>query len=229
MASAPRRAKAPSRAAVPALIPVPTEILTPDDDLVEVLQKYLKGRVRPGDVVAVASKVVSITQGRILRPVEVRPQPGLVAHIVSRFIDQEGSLSSPYSLQAVINEEGVLRVSLAFIVGSVSRVLFRRQGDFYRLAGYLARIIDDVSGNLPPFDKHIVLAPREPEKVVQRIKKALGVEAAIIDANDLGLAEVVAATGGVDSEALHAVFCRNPWGNRDQQIPIMLVRKAAVT
>lgn len=225
MTSGTEPAKAPP--VQPALIPVPTRILTPDDDLTEVLKQQLKGRTRPGDVVAVASKVVSITQGRILRPADVKPGPGLVAHVVSRFINQEGSLSSPYSLQAVINEEGTLRVALAFLVGSVSRVLFRRQGDFYRLAGYLARIIDDVSGNLPPFDKHIVLAPDRPGKVVHDIKKALGVDAAIIDANDLGLAEVVAATDGVDEGELLEVFRRNPWGNTDQQIPIMLVRKPA--
>ncbi|QIA27249.1 hypothetical protein DYI95_006680 [Thermaerobacter sp. PB12/4term] len=201
-----------------------TEIITPRHDLEEVVTRYTRDRLRPGDVVAVSTKIVSITQGRLLRPEDLRP--GTLARLVSRFIDQEGSCSSPYSLQAVIERTGRLRIALAFLVGGLSRLLLRRSGDFYRIAGYYARVIDDVMGTLPPFDKHIVLPPADPDGVAARLARALGpgIGACIIDANDLGKAEVVGASPGVDRDAVRAVMCSNPWGNTDQQAPLAILR-----
>jgi hypothetical protein len=124
-----------------------------------------------------------------------------------------------------MNEEGTLRTVIAFILSSLSRVLFRRKGDFYRLAGEQAALIDDITGTVPPFDKYIVLGPQEPEKVVADIKKHFGVEAAIIDANDLGNSQVLAATKGVNINLLLRVFKKNPAGNADQQTPLVIVRK----
>lgn len=201
-----------------------TEIITPAHDLAEVVTRYTRGRLQPGDVVAVSTKIVSITQGRLVRPEQLRP--GILARLVSRFIDQEGSCSSPHSLQAVIEHTGRWRVGLAFLVGGISRVLLRRSGDFYRIAGYYARVIDDVMGTLPPFDKHIVLPPADPDGVAHRLARALGpgIGVCIVDANDLGRAEVVGASPGVDRQAVVEVMRANPWGNTDQQAPLAILR-----
>lgn len=201
-----------------------TEIITPEHDLVDVVRRYTRDRLRPGDVVAVSTKIVSITQGRLLRPEEVRP--GTLARVVSRFIDQEGSCSSPYSLQAVIERTGRARVALAFVVAGFTRLLLGRRGDFYRIAGYYARVIDDVMGTMPPFDKHIVLPPGDPDGVATRLARALGrnVGVCIVDANDLGKAEIVGASPGVDRESVLAVMRSNPWGNTDQQSPLAILR-----
>ncbi|ADU51457.1 protein of unknown function DUF129 [Thermaerobacter marianensis DSM 12885] len=201
-----------------------TEIITPAHDLEEVVARYTRGRLQPGDVVAVSTKIVSITQGRLLRPEQLRP--GTLARLVCRFIDQEGSCSSPYSLQAVIEHTGRWRVALAFLVGGASRLLLRRSGDFYRIAGYYARVIDDVMGTLAPFDKHIVLPPADPDGVAASLARALGpgIGACIVDANDLGKAEVVGASPGVDRQAVLVVMRSNPWGNTDQQAPLAILR-----
>jgi hypothetical protein len=61
--------------------------------------------------------------------------------------------------------------------------------------------------------------------VVADIKKHFGVEAAIIDANDLGNSQVLAATKGVNINLLLRVFKKNPAGNADQQTPLVIVRK----
>jgi hypothetical protein len=171
----------------------------------------------------VAETVVAISQGRVIRPENIKP--GIWALLISQFIHPDGSLSSPFALQVVMNEEGTLRTVIAFILSSLSRVLFRRKGDFYRLAGEQAALIDDITGTVPPFDKYIVLGPQEPEKVVADIKKHFGVEAAIIDANDLGNSQVLAATKGVNINLLLRVFKKNPAGNADQQTPLVIVRK----
>jgi F420-0:gamma-glutamyl ligase-like protein len=185
-------------------IPVQTKLVTPGDDLLEVIDIYASPQLRKGDILVVAETVVAISQGRVIRPENIKP--GIWALLISQFIHPDGSLSSPFALQVVMNEEGTLRTVIAFILSSLSRVLFRRKGDFYRLAGEQAALIDDITGTVPPFDKYIVLGPQEPEKVVADIKKHFGVEAAIIDANDLGNSQVLAATKGVNINLLLRVF-----------------------
>ncbi len=206
------------------VISLNTKIITPEDDLLEVIAAYAKPFLKTGDTLVVAESVVAITQGRIIRPDHVKP--GFWARILARFIHQDGSLSSPYAMQVIMREGGTLRTLAAFCVAALARLLLGRRGDFYRLAGEQTSLIDDITGTMPPFDKHIVLGPREPEKVVAEIKHRFGVEAAIIDANDLGKSKLLAATPGIDRSLLLRIFKRNPAGNADQQTPLVIVRKA---
>ncbi len=205
------------------VIPVNTKIITPDDDLLEVIARYAAPFLKPGDTLVVAESVVAITQGRIIRPDHVKPGPW--ARVLARFIHQDGSLSSPYAMQVIMQEEGTLRTLAAFCIAALTRLLLGRRGDFYRLAGEQASLIDDITGTMPPFDKHIVLGPRGSEKVVAEIRRRFGVEAAIIDANDLGKSKLLAATPGADRPLLIKIFRKNPAGNADQQTPFVIVRK----
>ena len=57
---------------------------------------------------------------------------------------------------------------------------------FYQLGGEQARLIDDITGTMPPYDKHIVLGPKNPVRVSESIKEGLGCfGAAVADVNDL--------------------------------------------
>ncbi|HHV35268.1 MAG TPA: F420-0:Gamma-glutamyl ligase [Syntrophomonadaceae bacterium] len=204
-------------------IPIYTKLIKPSDDLLDIIEKYASPQLRKGDILVIAETVVAILQGRIIRPENVKP--GVWALLISQFIHPDGSLSSPFALQAVMNEEGTLRTVFAFMISSLTRVFLKRRGDFYRLAGKQAALIDDITGTIPPFDKYIVLGPRNPEKVVAAIKKRFGVEAAIIDANDLGRTQILAATKGINTKLLLRVFKKNPAGNADEQTPLVIVRK----
>ena len=204
-------------------IPVRTKLITPEDDLLEVIAISAAPQLRKKDILVVAETVVAISQGRLIRPEKIKP--GMWALLISQFIHQDGSLSSPFALQAVMDEEGTPRTVTAFVISTLSRVLLRRKGDFYRLAGKQAALVDDITGTVPPFDKYIVLGPRDPEKVVSAIKDRFGVEAAIIDANDLGRSQILAATKGVNIKLLHRVFKKNPAGNADEQTPFVILRK----
>jgi len=207
-------------------IPIRTHILTPRDDLTEVVRGYALPCCGPDSVVAISESAVAIVQRRYLNPDDVRP--GFWARVFSRFVDRTGSLSSPYALQAVMNEEGTPRVTGAFLLGVVSRLLLGRKGDFYRYAGSQASLVDDVTGTLPPFDKYIVMGPSRPRETVDRIRRALGVEVAIVDVNDLGGVHVLAATNRVDVKALTEALRPNPAGNDDEQTPIVVVRAATL-
>ncbi len=128
-------------------------------------------------------------------------------------------------MQVIMNESGALRTVFSFCTATLTRLVLGRRGDFYRFAGQQASLIDDITGNMPPFDKHIVLGPRPPEKVVADIKSRFGVETVIIDANDLGRTKILAATPGASRTLLLKVFKSNPAGNADQQTPLVIVRK----
>lgn len=205
------------------IIPIRTRIITDKDDLIEVLRQMVVPKLRQGDGIVIASKVVSITQGRIVRPDQVTI--GVLARYGARFFRGDGNLSSPYSLQAVIDEVGSLRVILAFIAGIPTRVLLRRKGDFCRVAGIAARTIDDVGSNPPPFDKHMVLAPLHPGEVAASVKRALGYDCAIVDSNDLGKVDVLGSTEGINVPEVYKAFSCNPLGNDNQQQPFAVMRR----
>jgi hypothetical protein len=92
------------------------------------------------------------------------------------------------------------------------------------LAGEQARLIDDVTGTLPPYDQFIVLGPKNPQTVVDEIKAGTGLEAAIVDVNDLRRVKVLAATSGASEKLLNQALLMNPAGNASEQTPIVLIR-----
>ncbi|EAX47760.1 conserved hypothetical protein [Thermosinus carboxydivorans Nor1] len=207
------------------LEPVRTRILTPKDNIVDIIEEYAKDRVGPGDVVSVAESVVAITQGRITRPEELNP--GFLARIMCRFVPQKGSLSSIYGMQAAMNHEGEWRVFFAMIIGMLAK-LVGKSGVFYQLAGEQAALIDDVTGTMPPFDKHIVYGPANPSGVAEEIKKRLGCYgAAVADVNDLKRAAVLGVTEGLDPKRLAQILIDNPFGNASEQTPIVIIKNYA--
>ena len=165
------------------IIPVPTRILTSRDNIVEAVKEYGKGKYGPDDVICAAESVVAITQGMAMRCEEFKP--GFLAKTLCHFFPSYGSISGWYCMQALIDTESNAKVLWAFIVGAVTKLLGKK-GVFYQMAGYQARLIDDVTGTMPPYDKHIVYGPKEPFKVVKEMKEACGVYGAVIaDVNDL--------------------------------------------
>ena len=96
------------------ILPVPTRILTDKDNIVEIIEKYTQGQVGPNDVISVAESVVAITQGRITRPEDLKLS---FLAVLCRFVPAEGSLASPYGMQALMNVEGHFRVLFAMILG----------------------------------------------------------------------------------------------------------------
>jgi len=84
-----------------------------------------------------------------------------------------------------------------------------------------ARLIDDASGTLPPYDQFITLGPVCAQEIVNTLKSKTGYEVAVVDANDLKRVQILAASSGVDHKRLEMVLIDNP---ADEQTPIVLVR-----
>ena len=207
------------------LLPVRTRILTEKDTIVDALAQYAADSIGPNDIVCVAESVVAITQGRIIRPEEL--EPGILARIMCRFVPQKGSMSSVYGMQAAMNVEGEWRMLFAMLVGMLGKVV-GRHGLFYELAGAEAALVDDVTGTMPPFDKHIVYGPDKPDEVALTIKQRFGCYgAAVADVNDLKRSAVLGITPGLDANRLAQILIDNPFGNASQMTPIVIVKNYA--
>lgn len=205
-------------------IPLKTELLVPGDDIVAAARRALDAAaIRPerDDILAVAESPLAITQGRLVDIDDLKV--GLMARIFCRFFQFDSSLSTPYAVQAAMNEIGVGRFVASFLLAAPTR-LFGRHGDFYRLAGRQVAWIDDIPGTMPPFTHLIVMGPHDPQGVARKMASELGCGVAIVDANDLGRVEILGASSFIDHERLMEAMRPNPQGNDDQQTPLVLVR-----
>ncbi len=202
-------------------IPVKTKLLMPGDDIVGIAAQSISD-VESDDVLCIAESPLAITQKRFYFLSDLNPT--WLARVLCRFFSQKGSLSTVYGMQAAINEVGAARILLAFAVGVLGR-LIGRKGWFHKIAGKPVSYIDDITGTMPPYDKAIVLCPINARETAESVKDRLGCEAAVVDTNDLGKVNVLAATAGVDVESVLEILKTNPAGNDDEQTPIVILRK----
>ena len=204
------------------IIPVKTRILTPKDDIVEMIYKYTHEIIGPDYVLTVAESVVAITQGILIRPDEMKIT--CIARLCCRFIPDYGSLATPHGMQALMRKEGEWRVAFALIGGFLGKLVGQR-GLFYKWGGRQAALIDDVTGDMPPFDKCVVYGPENPDKVVADIKARLGCFGAMIaDVNDLKRSRIVGATKGMNAQLASNLLIDNPFGNASEKTPICILK-----
>lgn len=203
------------------VLPIKTHLLTHLDDPVSMVKRYVMPHAQPGDIVTIGESPIAIMQGRFHHPSEVKP--GWLATRLCYLFHPTSSLATACGMQTLIDIEGELRVLSAFIIGSIAK-LFGRKGVFYQLAGEQARLIDDVTGTIPPYDQFIVLGPDNPQAIVDRIQRETGLSAAIVDVNDLKAVKILAASPDVSTALLKQALITNPAGNANEQTPVVLIR-----
>jgi F420-0:gamma-glutamyl ligase len=204
-------------------IAIKTRLYTEKDDLPEFVHGYVKDIAGSGDIVAVAQKLASISQERIVYAPEMKVS--FLARIICKFVNPASSQHSPQGMQAAFNEAGYFRVTLAAIVGGITR-LFGRKGDFYRIAGEKVTIIDDAgdgTGTIPPYNKYVILAPEEPDDLAESIKAKTGVDTAIMDCSYVA-STTLGASAGVDRYRVAELLKSNPFGNFDEMTPIVVIK-----
>jgi F420-0:Gamma-glutamyl ligase len=202
-------------------IPVRTPLVRPGDDLPALVRSCLAGMQASDDVICVSETIVAIAQGRSIAAETIRPSR--LARVLSQRAGSYATMNQPESMQLVIENAGTLRVLAAAAAAGAGRLIGRR-GDFYRLLGSAVAEIDGYTGTMPPYERHIVLGPKDPHIVAQTIAQVCGAHACVVDANDLGKAEVLGASAGVRSHAVRSCLLGNPAGNSDQQTPIVLLK-----
>ena len=202
-------------------IPVRTRLIDRGDDVAEVVATAVAGLARGDDVVCVSETAVAIAQGRAIAAETIRPSR--LAYVLSRRAGALATINQPESLQLVIDQVGAWKV-VAAAAAHVAGRLAGRRGVFYSLLGEAIATIDGYTGTLPPFERTIVLGPADPDGVALRIAQRCGARAAIVDANDLGIAKVLGASPGVARDAVAGALAANPHGNGDEQTPIVVLK-----
>ncbi len=203
------------------VIPIRTHLVKEDENIADVVRRYVQGIASSGDVIAVAESVVSIAQGRAVLPGSVRPGP--LARALCKLPGKDGSLATPPAMQLAIDEAGAGKVLLGTVAAGLGRVVGRR-GDFFRVAGRSLAQIDDIAGTMPPYDKHVILGPANPDEVARDIRAATGVDAVVVDVNDIGCVDVLGSSLQGKLDWVIRALAHNPFGNDDQQTPIAVLK-----
>jgi hypothetical protein len=218
------RGLAVERPEVPAgvkAIPVRTTLVRAGDDLAAIVAGAVTGIARAGDVIAVSETAVAIAQGEFVPAEYVRPSR--LAYALSRRAGALATVNQPESMQVVIDAAGRARVIRAVLAHAVGRLLGRR-GAFYEVLGEAIAAIDGYTGTMPPFERAIVFAPRDPDGFARSVVAHAGVDCAVVDANDLKKAKVLGASPEVERPAVERALLDNPHGNGDEQTPVVVLK-----
>ncbi len=202
-------------------IPVRTRLVRPNDDLVAVVAQAVGGIARSGDVIAVSETAVAIADGEFVAAEFVRPSR--LAYALSRRAGTLATVNQPESMQLVIDRVGVWRVVRATVAHVLGRLRGRR-GAFYEVMGDAITAIDGYTGTMPPYERAIVFAPRDPDAFSAVFASRTGIACAVVDANDLQKAKVLGASSGVNRTAIERALLDNPHGNGDEQTPIVVLK-----
>jgi len=204
---------------------VKTRVLNRGDDLRALVRHYVGPVLRPGDIVTIAESPVAATQGRAIPITEIHP--GFWARLLWRFVKKVPygiGLRSPWSMQCAIAEVGLGRILRATIAGAWGK-LWGRSGDFYRVAGEQAAMIDAAhTSGVKEFYDCVILGPKDPDRVAEMLAQELGCPVAVVDANDIFGCKVVGASAGLDVSLVEAAMKDNPAGQGGELTPIVILR-----
>ncbi len=207
-------------------IPVKTRILSPEDDMLDIIREYATPHMQEGDIITISESPLAITQGRAIPVSELRI--GLLAKVLSRFVAKVPygiGLRSPSSMQCAIDETGVFRILFAAAAGALGK-LIGRKGDFYRVAGMQAALVDAATTSpVPPYNETVIKGPKDPQRVAQELANAIGHPVAIMDINDIGGSWMIGGGGGVSRHFIEQVMKDNPQGQGDELTPLCIVRR----
>ncbi len=206
-------------------MPVKTKLLTENDDIEDIIEIYAKTFLQKDDIVVIAESALAITQARAIP--EDKIELGFIAKILWRFVAKVPygvGLRSPESMQCAINESGVLRILIAAIFSAVTKP-FGVHGIFYRIAGKQAAMIDAAHTTpVEPFNRCVILGPKKPDSVAQKLKKHFQTEFAVMDINDIGGSWVVGNSGAIPVKKLQEIMKINPMGQGKEMTPLCIVR-----
>jgi len=210
-------------------LPIKTHVITDADKITDVCEKYAKEHVREGDVFFISEKAVACSQKRAIPLEDIKPRP--LARFLVKFVYKSPfgiGLAMPETMEMALRECGVGRILFAAGISAVGKLIGKR-GWFYKIAGYKAESIDGPTPNtLPPYNKCVVLGPEDPDKVARQIADVLGINACVVDINDLAGRILGASDASMNRDTLVAILKDNPLGQSAQQTPMGLIRPVAV-
>ncbi|MGI5962149.1 MAG: coenzyme F420-0:L-glutamate ligase [Lawsonibacter sp.] len=207
-------------------IPVKTHLITKEDDMADVVLKYPKEQMQPGDILFISEKAVACTQSRAIPMEDIKPRK--LAITLSRYVTKTPAgigLGIPETMEMALQECGTVRILFAAFCSVLGKLLGKK-GWFYLVAGPKARGIDGpTEGTIPPYDHYVVLTPADPMGTARHLAQVLGHPVAIVDINDLG-ANILGFSQKEPSMTLLAkILGDNPLGQSSECTPMGILRQ----
>lgn len=203
---------------------IKTHLIQPGERLERTLVPYFRSRVEADDIVVLGEKIVAIAQRRAVAVSSVHPRP--MARFLARHVRPLGyglGLRRPETMEVAMREVGEWRIVLAALGGLYDH-LRGQSGHFYRIAGRRVAAIDGPGPTtIPPYNRFIVLSPKDPQGLVAALARRLHCHVAVVDVNDVG-SEVLVASPGVDHALVQELMRDNPMGQGAQGTPVAVLR-----
>ncbi|MCB5225022.1 MAG: coenzyme F420-0:L-glutamate ligase [Candidatus Cloacimonadaceae bacterium] len=207
-------------------IPLKTKIITESDSMADIIREFALPHIKEGDILTISESPLAITQGRAI-PVE-QIKPGRLARFLSSKVMKTPygiGLGAATSMQCAIDECGAGRILVAAVIGGISKKLGRK-GDFYRVAGKQAALIDAAETTpVEPFTHTVIKGPLKPGKVAQELADEFGFPVAVMDINDIGGSWAIGYSKGLSKAFLEMTMKDNPQGQGAELTPLCIIRK----
>lgn len=212
-------------------LPIKTRLITTKDtDILPLLVEYVQPHLVPNDLIFVSEKALTVTQGRIINMSDIKTTS--FARFLARNVGNRYGTSdfhgfghgTDMAMQLFLEEAGYLRVVFAAGISALTRPL-GIHGLFYTICGKRAKSIDcPMSFLILEYAHFAKLAPNDPDGAARRIKKHLGYETIILDANYRGAFSLGKSTRAISEEFIQKLFKDNPLGQSDEMTPFCIVR-----
>lgn len=206
---------------------IKTHVIMKEDDIVEVVDRYTRDLLEPNDIVFISEKATAAAQGRAIPLEEIKP--GLLAKFLSNFVikTKHGiGPGMPETMQMYIQEAGWFRILFAALIGGFCKVVLKKKGVFYTIAGRKAKSIDGPTPDtIPPYNKYVVLSPEDPDKIAKDVSKKIGAKVAIVDINDLEQEVLGYSDPSMEALDMPDILRDNPIGQGSQRTPLGIIRK----
>lgn len=210
--------------------PVKTRLAVIGDSLDDFLNDYAKPYYKEGDIVCIASKVVSITKGFYVKESDIKIT--WFAKFLTKFVkkwEHDPGFRLPQKVQLAMDIVGLPRFIFAIIGGGFMKLL-GKPGYFYIIAGHNINAIDGFVPEMypEPLRGYGFLAPENPDGICDEIEEKYGMESAILDGNNVDQIVLGMSKGlkeRFSKEKLLQVLRGNPQ-SQTGSTPILIVKKS---
>lgn len=207
--------------------PIKTHFVVPQDKIEDIVEKYVLPIAKPGDIIGLGQKIVSIIQNKIIYKKDLKIS--FWAKFLSRFVTKTPygfSVGNPLKMQVAINVSGLPRVIFAGIIGFVGRI-FGIRGLFYRLVGHQVSELDGFYGEaFPQYAEMGILGPDKCDELCESLKEKYNFSFAVVDVNDIG-GNVLGRSKDLSGKEklIVKILKDNPAGQGEQMTPIIILRR----
>ncbi len=210
---------------------VKTHMVSIGESLPGTIENYAAPELTPSSIICLSEKFVTICQSNVRHISEVHDSA--LARLIVKYVTKHKNdigYSHPKKMQVAIELAGYPRMIAAMILGGLSKLILKRKGDFYRIAGHRIAEIDGFNPEaMKPFDEYAMLPPVRPDETCTELAEMFHCACYMIDGNNINV-EVIGMSSnlhklGIDRATARELMLDNPMGQNDELTPIFVLRE----